>query len=123
MTAPAVETIRFVKIECFAPEEGAEAIRAALGEAGIGRIGRYDYCVAETRVTGYWRPLAGAQPFTGATGEILAGREVKLEWVCRRDRAEEAIRILRGAHPYEEPVILVVPLLNHEVDGSTANIG
>lgn len=122
MTSSSGESNPVVKIECFAPEESVETIRAALGDAGFGRIGRYDSCASETRVTGYWRPLPGSQPFKGAVGEVMAGREVKIEFVCRRDRAEEAAHLLRTLHPYEEPLILIVPLLNHEVDGSTTDI-
>jgi hypothetical protein len=115
--------VLYVKMECFAPEESAAAIRAALGEAGFGRIGRYDHCAAEACVTGHWRALDGARPFAGSMGEEASGLEVKIEFACRRDRAGDAARILRAAHPYEEPLILVIPLLNHEVEGSTQDIG
>jgi hypothetical protein len=123
MTSSLGESNPVVKIECFAPGESMESIRTALAEAGFGRIGRYDSCASETRVTGYWRPLPGSQPFMGTVGEVKAGGEVKIEFVCRRDRAEGAAHLLRTIHPYEEPLILIVPLLNHEVEGSTTDIG
>lgn len=113
----------FVKVEFFIPPENAPAVRAALGKAGFGRIGRYDHCAAETRVTGHWRPLEGADPNLGQAGELFSGDELKVEFVCRADRAAEAVKLIHSLHPYEEPLILVLPLLNHEVDGSTRDIG
>ncbi len=113
---------RVIKIECFIPESHAESIRLALGQAGFGRIGRYDHCAAETRVRGYWRPLEGAKPHAGRPGEISSADEVKVEFVCRAERAGEAVRLIRSLHPYEEPLIMVIPLMNDEVEGSTKDV-
>ena len=114
---------QIVKIEFFVPEEESLPIRRALGEAGLGRIGRYDHCAAETRVTGNWRPLAGARPHSGRKGEIASADEVKVEFVCRAERAGEAVRLIRRLHPYEEPLIMVIPLANDAVGGSTTDVG
>ncbi len=112
-----------VKIEFLVPGEFSEKIRLALGEAGFGRIGRYDHCAAETRVRGYWRPLEGAKPFAGRPGEISSADEVKVEFVCRAESAGEAVRLIRSLHPYEEPLIMVIPLMNDEVKGSSQEVG
>ena len=114
---------KIVKVEFFVPEEHSESLRRALGEAGFGRIGRYDHCAAETRVTGHWRPLEGAKPHSGGPGEIASGDEVRIEFVCRAESASEAAKIIRRLHPYEEPLIMVVPLWNDEVEGSTQDVG
>ena len=37
--------------------------------------------------------------------------EIKIEVCCRAGRLEETIRAVKKAHPYEEPVINVLPLL------------
>jgi hypothetical protein len=113
---------RIIKIEFFVPESQSESIRLALGQAGFGRIGRYGHCAAETRVRGYWRPLEGAKPHTGRPGEIASADEVKVELVCRAERAAEAVGLIRRLHPYEEPLIMVIPLLNEAVEGSTTDI-
>jgi hypothetical protein len=113
----------FVKMEFFIPEKEAPAVREALGKAGFGRVGKYDHCLAETRVTGHWRPLEGAQPRAGNPGGITGAGEMKVEFVCRADRAAEAAAVIRRLHPYEEPLILVIPLLNADVPGSTRDIG
>ena len=111
-----------VKIEFFVPVEQSESIRRALGDAGLGRIGRYTHCSAETRVKGHWRPLEGARPHSGRIGEVSSADEIKVEFVCRAERAGEAVQLIRRLHPYEEPLILVIPLLNDEVEGSTKDI-
>jgi hypothetical protein len=74
-------------------------------------------------VRGYWRPLEGAKPFAGRPGEISSADEVKVEFVCRAERAGEAVRLIRGLHPYEEPLIMVIPLMNDEGKGSTRDVG
>jgi hypothetical protein len=114
---------KIVKIEFFVPEDHAESIRLALGRAGFGRVGRYGHCAAVVRATGHWRPLEGARPHTGGLGDMFSGEEVKVEFVCRAERAGEAAALIRRMHPYEEPLILVIPLLNNEVEGSTRDVG
>jgi hypothetical protein len=118
-----VDKPQIVKIEFFVPADRSEPIRRALGEAGFGRIGRYGHCAAETRVTGHWLPLEGAEPHAGRVGEVASAGEVKVELVCRAERAAEAARIIRQLHPYEEPLIMVIPLLNPSVEGGTWDVG
>ena len=100
-----------VKIEIYVPLEYEEPLRMALAEAGAGRIGRYDSCVFVTHGTGYFRPLAGADPFLGEKNRIEAAEECKLELQCSRALVPEVLRAIRRAHPYEEPVVHVIPLL------------
>jgi hypothetical protein len=106
-----------VKIEVFIPPEFVEKLGEALSEVGAGRIGNYDHCMSSTPVTGYWRPLDGAQPYLGQIGEVESAVECKVEVNCRWERVAETIRAIRAVHPYEEPLIQVVPLLNHLFEG------
>jgi hypothetical protein len=73
-------------------------------------------------VRGYWRPLEGARPHTGCAGEISFVDEVKVEFVCRAECAGEADNLIRSLHPYEEPLIVVIPLMNDAVEGSTTSV-
>jgi hypothetical protein len=50
------------KIVVFVPEDDGERVRAAMGEAGAGRIGSYDHCSFTTKGIGRFRPMAGAAP-------------------------------------------------------------
>jgi hypothetical protein len=69
--------------------------------------------VAMYPVQGSYRPLEGANPFEGKVGLISEGVEYKIEVNCRRELVNEAIKVIKSIHPYEEPLINVVPLANH----------
>ena len=100
-----------VKLEIFVPAAYVAPLQEALHEAGAGRVGNYDHCLSVTQVTGYWRPLPGAQPFDGEVGELSESAECKMELRCPAALVKEAVRAIRAVHPFEEPVINVIPLL------------
>ena len=62
-------------------------------------------------VTGTWRPLKGAVPYSGEVGEIRKEEEIKVEVVIDAERASETVVAVQRAHPYEKPVINLIPLL------------
>ena len=100
------------KIEIYVPQDYVIPLRDALNAVGAGHIGDYDNCVSITQVTGYWRPLEDAKPFNGEIGEICEGSECKIEIRCKKDLITEAVNVIKEIHPYEEPVINIVPLIN-----------
>lgn len=100
------------KIEIFIPKEFVEKLGDELSEANVGKIGNYDHCMSINNVKGYWRPLKGADPHEGNIGELCKGEECKIEMRCKREYVENALKIIRRVHPYEEPVINVIPILN-----------
>ena len=51
-----------------------------------------------------------AAPYLGRMGEVCHAPELKVEVTCRTDRVEETVAAVKRAHPYEEPVINVIPL-------------
>jgi hypothetical protein len=102
-----------VKIELFIPETYIETLRDELHRVNVGRIGNYDHCLSITDVRGYWRPLAGATPYQGEVGKVSAGTECKVEVNCNREDVEAALQVIRRIHPYEEPLINIIPLVNH----------
>jgi len=99
-----MENLTDVKLEIFVPQEYALKIRDELAKIGVGVIGNYDHCVAMTAVRGFFRPLQGADPFEGEVGNISEVAEYKVEVNCKRDSVEEAIKVIRSVHPYEEPL-------------------
>ena len=105
-----------VKLEIFVPREYALQIRDELAKIGVGRIGNYDHCVAIYPVQGSYRPLPGANPFEGGIGKISEGTEYKIEVNCGREWVNEAVKVIRSVHPYEEPLINISPLANHLFD-------
>ncbi len=100
----------YCKLEIFIPETHLAALQAALETVDAGHIGSYDCCLSYSRVTGCWRPLAGAEPYLGAEGKISAEPELKVEVTLRTDRADLTVEAVKRVHPYEEPVINVIPL-------------
>ncbi len=104
--------IKQFKIEVYLPEEALEAITNALNAAGAGFVGNYDHVFSITRVIGNWRPLAGSSPYLGSLGKMETASEMKLEINCNQEHVSDALQAIRTNHPYEEPLIRVLPILN-----------
>lgn len=100
----------YCKMEIFVPRTHLEPIRAALRSADAGHIGNYDSCLSYSEVSGCWRPLSGSHPYDGEENRLCTGKEYKVEVVCKKEKVEETIRAVKAAHPYEVPVINVIPL-------------
>jgi hypothetical protein len=98
------------KIVVFVPEPDGEAVRMAMGEAGAGRIGNYDFCSFTTRGMGRFRPLDGAKPAIGAVGQLEEVVEERIETVCSEPCLKQVLASVRRVHPYEEPAIDVYQL-------------
>lgn len=107
------------KVVTFVPVADADAVRAALHEAGAGRLGDYDSASFTSTGQGRFRPLAGATPTIGTVGTAEVVDEVRIEVVAPRARRTAVVRALLAAHPYEEPAFDVVPL----ADPGTAATG
>ena len=105
-----------VKLEIFVPEEYEFTIRDELAKVGVGRIGDYDHCVAMVSSRGFFRPLPASKPFEGEEGKISEVAEYKVEVNCKRELVNEALRVIRSVHPYEEPLVNIIPLANHLFD-------
>ena len=105
---------KYVKMETYIPETHLKGIQKALQEADAGHIGNYDCCMSYSRVVGTWRALQGANPYIGALGEISEESEIKAEVTIKAEQMEEVVAAVRRVHPYEEPVINLIPLLNME---------
>jgi hypothetical protein len=116
MRRTVMENFTDVKLEIFVPREYALRLRDALAKIGVGRVGNYDHCLAISQVQGYYRPLPGAEPFEGKIEKISETVEQKIEVNCKRELVNEAIKVIRKIHPYEEPLVNVIPLANHLFD-------
>ena len=105
---------KYIKLETYIPETYLRKLQKALQEADAGHIGNYDSCISYSRVTGTWRALEGANPYIGAQGEISEEPEIKVEVTLKTEQADDVVAAVRRVHPYEEPVINLIPLLNME---------
>lgn len=81
-----------------------------LQSVDAGHIGNYDSCVSCLRLTSYWRPLEGTAPYIGKAGEISCEPEIKAEVTVFKEKVDETIEVVKKVHPYEEPVINVIPI-------------
>ena len=108
-----MENFTTVKLEIFVPQDHALNLRDELTKIGVGVIGNYDHCVALTSVRGFFRPMEGANPFEGEVGTVSEVAEYKLEVNCKRESVDDALKVIKSVHPYEEPLINIIPLANH----------
>ena len=100
------------KLEIFIPETHLKKLQTALQKADAGHLGNYDSCLSYSKVIGTWRPLTGAQPYLGKLNEISQEPELKVEVCIWLKNLDKTITAIKEIHPYEEPVINVIPLLN-----------
>ena len=103
-----------VKIITTIPPENIEETRNAICEAGAGIIGNYTHCSMATKCIGTFKPNDKANPYIGKNGKLEFVEEEKLEVVCNINKVKDVIFALRKAHPYEEPAIDIVPLLDEK---------
>lgn len=100
----------FFKLEIFIPETHFRQLQTVLQSVDAGHIGNYDCCLSYSHVMGTWRPLEGTHPYLGSTDEISEEPELKVEVTVTAERLDETLRAIKSVHPYEEPVINVIPL-------------
>lgn len=60
-------------------------------------------------------PAAGVRwrdrtPYLGTLGQLRTEPELKVEVACPTGRVETVLAAVKRVHPYEEPVINVIPL-------------
>lgn len=96
------DTDPLMKIVVFVPEEQANDVRQALGEAGAGYIGNYSHCTFNSQGTGAFKPQEGTSPFIGEKGKMEFVNEVKVETVYHASQEKKIIKAMTKAHPYEE---------------------
>lgn len=94
--------------------DSVDTVLSAVASAGGGRVGHYTHCAFTSQGEGRFKPDDDAQPHIGALGQINREPEIRIETFCPRTDARAVIEAIRSAHPYEEPVYYVVPLLDDE---------
>jgi len=105
---------KLVKISTTVPRENADAVRKALGEAGAGAYENYSYCSFSVTGKGRFMPSKKANPHIGTANKLEVVDEEQIEIVCERASAKHVVLTLRKAHPYEVPIIDIIPLISEE---------
>lgn len=106
--------IKKVKIVVTVPPENAEEVRNAICSEGAGVIGNYTYCSMSTKCIGTFMPSEEANPYIGERNKLEFVEEEKMEAVCDIDIVKKVLKKLREVHPYEEPAIDIIPLIDEE---------
>ena len=101
---------KFYKIVVYVPLDSDNKIRQVLGEAGVGKIGNYDFTSFSVKGLGRFRPLKGAKPAIGTVGKLETVEEERIETLVAEEILEVVVDKVRKAHPYEEPVIDIYEL-------------
>lgn len=107
--------VKKVKIFVTVPLKNVDDVRNAMCEAGAGVIGNYSFCTSSTKCIGTFIPNGNANPHIGTKNELEFVKEEKLEAICDIKDVKNVLENIRKAHPYEEPAIDIVPLLDAKV--------
>lgn len=106
--------VKKVKIIVTTPIENADSIRKALGDIGAGVIGEYSYCTISTKCMGTFKGSDNADPYIGEKNVLEIVNEEKIETRCDINLLKTVLKKLREVHPYEEPAIDIIPLIDEK---------
>ena len=107
--------INKVKIFVTIPLENLEEVRNAIFDAGAGIIGNYSHCSTSVKSIGTFKPNENANPHIGKANKLEFVDEFKLEVICDVKDVKHVLKKLRQAHPYEEPAIDIIPLIDENL--------
>jgi len=106
--------VKRVKIIVTVPLENSEDVRNAICNEGAGIIGNYTDCTISTKCIGTFKPLDDANPYIGEKNKLEFVKEEKLEARCDISIVKRVLKRLREIHPYEEPAIDIIPLIDED---------
>ena len=107
---PAAGSPQLDKWVIYTPPESADAVRAAVFEAGAGHIGAYSQCSWSVTGIGQFMPDHGANPTVGTVGAVERVAEDRVEVVAPARLRGPVLAAMCAAHPYEEPAFDVLTL-------------
>ena len=103
-----------VKIVVTVPADNLEDVRMAVCNAGGWVIGNYTFCSMTTKIVGTFKPNDKAKPYIWEQNKLEYVDEEKLEVVCDISKVKNVLKELKKVHPYEEPAIDIIPLINED---------
>ena len=112
MSNPSGYNYTHIVIVTTVPAMHLHALLDALAESGAGSIGNYTHCSYRLVGTGRFKPNAQADPAVGANEMINEVEEYRVETICECRRVRAVCAAIRAAHPYEEPILYLYPLLD-----------
>jgi hypothetical protein len=103
-----------VKLVVFVPISHVDILRQALGEAGAGKIGNYEFCSFSSRGIGRYKGNENSNPFIGEKGTLESVEEERIEVLVPREVLKEVVEKMKSVHPYEEVAFDIYPLEDFE---------
>jgi dinuclear metal center YbgI/SA1388 family protein len=107
----------------YVPRENAEAVQAAVFDAGAGHIGDYSHCSWSVSGIGQFLPHDGASPAVGSVGTVERVDEDRFEVVAPARARAAVLAAMRAAHPYKEPAFDIFALVPPPGDAGLGRIG
>jgi dinuclear metal center YbgI/SA1388 family protein len=107
----------------YVPRENAEAVQAAVFDAGAGHIGDYSHCSWSVSGIGQFLPHDGATPAVGSVGTVERVDEDRFEVVAPARARAAVLAAMRATHPYEEPAFDIFALVPPPGDAGFGRIG
>lgn len=104
--------VKNVKIVVNVPIEGVQAVRNEIFKSGAGIIGKYTHCSNSIKCLGTFKPSNDAKPYIGEKNKLVFVEEERIEVLCDVTIAKKVIKRIRDIHPYEEPEINIIPLID-----------
>ena len=111
------------KLVTFCPVSHADKVRAALFEAGAGKIGEYDCCSFNVEGRGSFRAGDNANPYVGNIKELHYEKEERIDTIFPRHLQNAVLKAMISAHPYEEVAYDIYPLDNRYEKAGSGMVG
>ena len=68
-----------------------------------------------TKCIGTFKPSKNANPYIGEKDKFEIVEEEKIETICDINKVKKVLIRLREIHPYEEPAINIIPLIDEDI--------
>lgn len=104
--------IKKVIISVTTPKENVQILRDAICNEKAGIIGNYTHCSIVTQCLGSFKPSENATPYIGEKNKLEIVEEQKIEVICKISNIKKILKKIREIHPYEEPAINIIPLID-----------
>ena len=104
--------IKQVKIVVYVPSSHTKIVKDTMSKCGLGNIGNYTHCFSTCKTKGEFIPNENANPYIGKQNKLEKVREDRVEAICNIDNVKNVIANIKKVHPYEEPEIDIIPLID-----------
>lgn len=104
--------INKVLIKVVVPKKYLNLIINEVCMIGAGKTKNYTYCTMYYKCSGTFKPSINAKPFMGKKNTLNHVKGISLEFICDTLILDKVINKIKEVHPYEEPDIEIIPLLN-----------